>query len=117
MSEDSPQVVQFAGAVRRRVSIDRSPAANTSTAAGPVLTGGRRFLRSMATTPEVKVCAVTFPDTFLLEDKHQFHPTPPHIPGGTATTWILQPSSRARTNEAGRWSLQGRPTEGPQWCH
>jgi NADPH2:quinone reductase len=31
---------------------------------------------------EVKAAAVTFPDTLMLEDKYQFHPTPPYIPGG-----------------------------------
>ena len=33
---------------------------------------------------EVKASAVTFPDTLMLEDKYQFHPTPPYIPGGEA---------------------------------
>jgi NADPH2:quinone reductase len=33
---------------------------------------------------EVKAAAVTFPDTLMLEDKYQFHPTPPYIPGGEA---------------------------------
>ncbi len=31
---------------------------------------------------EVKASAVTFPDTLMLEDKYQFHPTPPYVPGG-----------------------------------
>jgi NADPH:quinone reductase len=26
---------------------------------------------------EVKAAAVTFPDTLMLEDKYQYHPTPP----------------------------------------
>ena len=30
---------------------------------------------------DVKAAAVTFPDTLMLEDKYQFHPTPPYIPG------------------------------------
>ena len=33
---------------------------------------------------EVKASAVTFPDTLMIEDKYQFHPTPPYIPGGEA---------------------------------
>jgi NADPH:quinone reductase len=33
---------------------------------------------------DVKAAAVTFPDTLMLEDKYQFHPTPPYIPGGEA---------------------------------
>ena len=33
---------------------------------------------------EVKAAAVTFPDTLMLEDKYQYHPTPPYIPGGEA---------------------------------
>lgn len=33
---------------------------------------------------EVKAAAVTFPDTLMLEDKYQFHPTPPYVPGGEA---------------------------------
>lgn len=32
----------------------------------------------------VEAAAVTFPDTLMLEDKYQFHPTPPYIPGGEA---------------------------------
>ncbi len=31
---------------------------------------------------EVKASAVTFPDTLMLEDRYQFHPTPPYVPGG-----------------------------------
>ncbi|MEM9132350.1 MAG: NADPH:quinone oxidoreductase family protein [Actinomycetota bacterium] len=31
---------------------------------------------------EVKACAVTFPDTLMLEDKYQFKAPPPYIPGG-----------------------------------
>jgi NADPH2:quinone reductase len=31
---------------------------------------------------EVEAAAVTFPDTLMLEDKYQFHPTPPYVPGG-----------------------------------
>ena len=33
---------------------------------------------------EVKASAVTFPDTLMIEDKYQFHPTPPYVPGGEA---------------------------------
>lgn len=33
---------------------------------------------------QVKASAVTFPDTLMLEDKYQFHPTPPYVPGGEA---------------------------------
>ena len=33
---------------------------------------------------QVKAAAVTFPDTLMLEDKYQFHPTPPYVPGGEA---------------------------------
>jgi NADPH2:quinone reductase len=31
---------------------------------------------------KVKAAAVTFPDTLMLEDKYQFKPKPPYIPGG-----------------------------------
>jgi NADPH2:quinone reductase len=31
---------------------------------------------------EVKAAPVTFPDTLMLEDKYQFHPKPPYVPGG-----------------------------------
>jgi NADPH2:quinone reductase len=31
---------------------------------------------------DVKAAAVTFPDTLMLEDKYQFKPTPPYVPGG-----------------------------------
>ena len=31
---------------------------------------------------EVKAAAVTFPDTLMLENKYQFKPTPPYVPGG-----------------------------------
>ena len=30
----------------------------------------------------VKAATVTFPDTLMLEDKYQVHPTPPYVPGG-----------------------------------
>lgn len=33
---------------------------------------------------EVEAAAVTFPDTLMLEDKYQFHPEPPYVPGGEA---------------------------------
>jgi len=33
---------------------------------------------------EVQAAAVTFPDTLMLEDKYQFHPEPPYVPGGEA---------------------------------
>jgi NADPH2:quinone reductase len=32
----------------------------------------------------VEAAAVTFPDTLMLEDKYQFTPTPPYVPGGEA---------------------------------
>ena len=38
---------------------------------------------------EVKASAVTFPDTLMLEDKYQFHPTPPYIPGGEAAGVVV----------------------------
>lgn len=31
---------------------------------------------------EVRAAAVTFPDTLMLEDRYQFHPVPPYVPGG-----------------------------------
>lgn len=31
---------------------------------------------------EVRASAVTFPDTLMLENKYQFKPTPPYVPGG-----------------------------------
>jgi NADPH:quinone reductase len=31
---------------------------------------------------EVRASAVTFPDALMVEDRYQFHPTPPYIPGG-----------------------------------
>lgn len=41
----------------------------------PVLQAGEVLI-------QVKAAAVTFPDTLMLEDKYQFHPTPPYVPGG-----------------------------------
>ena len=38
---------------------------------------------------EVKASAVTFPDTLMLEDKYQFHPAPPYIPGGEAAGVVV----------------------------
>jgi NADPH2:quinone reductase len=31
---------------------------------------------------DVKAAAVTFPDTLMLEDRYQYKPTPPYVPGG-----------------------------------
>ncbi len=31
---------------------------------------------------EVRAAAVTFPDALMIEDKYQFKPTPPFVPGG-----------------------------------
>jgi NADPH2:quinone reductase len=38
---------------------------------------------------EVGAAAVTFPDTLMLEDKYQFHPTPPYIPGGEGAGTVV----------------------------
>ena len=46
---------------------------------------------------DVKAAAVTFPDTLMLEDKYQFHPTPPYIPGAEGAG--VRESSRAAGGE------------------
>ena len=38
----------------------------------------------------VAASAVTFPDTLMLEDKYQFKPTPPYIPGGEVTGVVAE---------------------------
>ncbi len=38
---------------------------------------------------EVEAAAVTFPDTLMLEDKYQFHATPPYTPGGEVAGRVL----------------------------
>lgn len=37
----------------------------------------------------VEAAAVTFPDTLMLEDRYQFHPTPPYVPGGEVAGSIV----------------------------
>jgi NADPH2:quinone reductase len=56
---------------------------------------------------EVKAAAVTFPDTLMLEDKYQYHPTPPYIPGGEAAGVVA-----AVGNGVSGWSVGDRVVGG-----
>ena len=39
---------------------------------------------------QVEAAAVTFPDTLMLEDKYQFHPKPPYVPGGDVAGIVVE---------------------------
>ena len=55
----------------------------------------------------VEAAAVTFPDTLMLEDKYQFHPTPPYIPGGEAAGRVV-----AVADDVEDWSVGDRVVGG-----
>jgi NADPH2:quinone reductase len=61
---------------------------------------------------EVKASAVTFPDTLMLEDKYQFSPEPPYVPGGEVAGVVTARGEGVTNVEVGDRVVGGLGTVG-----
>jgi NADPH2:quinone reductase len=60
----------------------------------------------------VEAAAVTFPDTLMLEDKYQFHPTPPYVPGGEGAGVVVEVGDGVEGWSVGDRAVGGLSTTG-----
>lgn len=61
---------------------------------------------------DVKAAAVTFPDTLMLENKYQYKPTPPFIPGGEVAGVVKALGEGVETIQVGDRIVGGLGTTG-----